>query len=55
MAVVALKKQALHCRLPNDWLLFLSIDLATFCDTVPLIYNFTFTCVYTQGDTTQVL
>ena len=23
--------------------------------TVPLIYNFTFTCVYTQGDTTQVL
>ena len=23
--------------------------------TVPLIYNFTFTRVYTQGDTTQVL
>ena len=31
MAVVVLNKQAIGCRLPNDWLLLLSIDLATFC------------------------
>ena len=32
MAVVALNKQALGHRLANDWLLLLSIDLATFYD-----------------------
>ena len=30
MAVVTLHKQALGCRSPNDWLLLLFIDLATF-------------------------
>ena len=29
MAVTALNKQVLHCRLANYWLLLLSIDLAT--------------------------
>ena len=32
MAVVALNKQALGQTLANDWLLLLSIDLATFYD-----------------------
>ena len=32
MAMAALNKQALGCRLPIDWLLLLSIDLTTFCD-----------------------
>ena len=32
LALAALNKQVLGCRLPNDQLLLLSIDLATFCD-----------------------
>ena len=32
MAVAALNKQPLGWTSPNDWLLLLSIDLATFCD-----------------------
>ena len=34
MAVAALNKQALGHRLANDWLLLLSIDLATFYDVL---------------------